>query len=699
MKLKNKLFRCISMLITLVLIVSIIPVGALAADSASIDVEALRNELVNYYRQNKQNIDSWWEIAALKGADEDINSSHWVLTEWESSDLRANAQSASFAAYILGFIARGEDPQIVWEGRNIVQELVDKQREDGSFGIINDQVWSIIALDAIGASYNIEKAIDWLVSQQKTDGGFAFSGDVGDPDITGMALIALSNHKDNVKAKESLDKAVIFLKNAQKESAGFVSWGVENSNSLASVISGLVAAGEDVLAEKWSKNNKSILQALMDYQVEDNSYSYLLDPKTSDAIATCQVLIALGDIVAGESIWKRLELIDEDTQVDKVNVRVEGIEKNILHEDVLLSSDKEETALDVLKKVLDKNKIEYEIQSGSFGDFIKNINGDESGKFGGYDGWLYLVNGEMAPVGVGEYKVLPGDELVIYYGMFTPDTLVPIVSISPEKPMPGEALTVTVSSSYYDWSTEKMVDVKIKDARVSINNKNYLTDENGVVVIKGINLPGEYQLKVSKENENSYPSIVRTGAINVTYEGYKLYSDFESISGWALEYVQKARKLNLMEGTNAVTNTFSPKNDITRAEFTAVILRLLGEKPLESSKTIFKDVGANKWYFGYIMRAKEKGLVEGISEDMFAPDRAITRQEMAAMIARALNLTEDSKGEEIKDFNEVSSWAKSSVAAVYNKGIMIGFEGVFDPEGKASREMAAVVSVKLHDIE
>ncbi|MDR9755894.1 MAG: hypothetical protein RJR35_03990 [Thermoanaerobacterales bacterium] len=59
----------------------------------------------------------------------------------------------------------------------MVAELAALQKTDGSFGTwLNHTIWAVIALDEAGGSYDTGKAMEFLISKQKTDGGFAQCG-------------------------------------------------------------------------------------------------------------------------------------------------------------------------------------------------------------------------------------------------------------------------------------------------------------------------------------------------------------------------------------------------------------------------------------------------------------------------------------------------------------------------------------------
>lgn len=282
--------------------------GSGATAEAALKLKEEVSRAVSYYRQKKNVLDSWWELLALWGAGEELHRDPWKLPEWSSFDLPKDAASVAYAGFILGMLAGGKNPAGTWEGRNLLLELAEKQQDNGGFGgTVNNTIWAVIALEAAGGYYDGEKAVKYLLSQQKKDGGFALGGMWGDPDVTGMALMALSFHRDKTEVEEAIKKALDYLKGVQLETGGFASFGVENSNSIATVISGLVAVGEDILAGDWVKSGKTMLDALLRFQLEDGSFSYLFSPQKYDQMATYQALIALGDALKGESVWQRMK--------------------------------------------------------------------------------------------------------------------------------------------------------------------------------------------------------------------------------------------------------------------------------------------------------------------------------------------------------------------------------------------------------
>ncbi|WP_138752267.1 DUF4430 domain-containing protein [Paenibacillus sinopodophylli] len=175
----------------------------------------------------------------------------------------------------------------------------------------------------------------------------------------------------------------------------------------------------------------------------------------------------------------------------------------------------------------------------------------------------------------------------------------------------------------------------------------------------------------------------------------QLFVDNKLISAWAYDAVYRVFDAKVMVGVSGTELRFDPKKQMTRAEFATLLVNLLGETPANNSAQVFKDVQSGAWYFGAIMRAKELGIIQGITSDTFKPNQAVTRQEMAIMIAKAFSLKGSTEPLPFKDASTIHTTAKDYVNAVYTNGFMQGSNGNFDPKSAVTREMAAVVADKL----
>ncbi|MFD2611625.1 carbohydrate-binding protein [Paenibacillus gansuensis] len=133
---------------------------------------------------------------------------------------------------------------------------------------------------------------------------------------------------------------------------------------------------------------------------------------------------------------------------------------------------------------------------------------------------------------------------------------------------------------------------------------------------------------------------------------------------------------------------FSPEGMTTRAEFTAMLIRLLNLKG--SANNEFTDVASDDWYAEAVSAAYGAKLVNGRSATVFDPDETITREEMAAMLFRAyvfaggMQTLGDSL--HISDAEFISEWAKADVGAAVKVGLMRGTgDNRFQPSALTTR--------------
>lgn len=175
-----------------------------------------------------------------------------------------------------------------------------------------------------------------------------------------------------------------------------------------------------------------------------------------------------------------------------------------------------------------------------------------------------------------------------------------------------------------------------------------------------------------------------------------IYHDDASLATWTREAVYKAKEYGLMEGASGY---FYPQRELTRAEFTKVLVNLVGSKPNASLDTKFHDVKQDSWYYGYVMEAEKEGIIQGFPNGNFKPGAFITRQEIAIMITRAFQLNPDSIEISYRDVNKANPEVLEALQAMKETGIMVGVtDEEFRPYEKVSREMAAVIAVRLYEL-
>ncbi|MEG6616818.1 S-layer homology domain-containing protein [Peptococcaceae bacterium 1198_IL3148] len=514
---KNRLLT-LALVLTLVLNIFI----ALPAEAETLD-DALQS-LVNYYQQNKPQPDYWEEVVGLKQAEQAGKVGNFDFTSW-SVAINKNTDAVEYASAILALVAIDADPEAyvdqIGTEINLVQCLIDKQQANGSFGgSVNNTIFAITALDQVNTDnyeYDKVKAINYLIGQQKADGGFALSGNVGDSDVTGMALVALST--DQHAADDAIAKAINFLRMAQNDSGGFASFGLENAESTASVIRGLLACNQDITS--WTKNDNNIINALFAFRLANGSFSHLHDGSSSD-MATRQVLMAVAALANhGYGNFQLAGRDDGGEQVgtSQVEVRVEGKNHTLKQGSVTVNG----TALDALKQLVGENNVKLN-QWGMIDNIL-----DESGQTSVISGvdtaWKYYVIRDdqiettAFSVGPDSYNLQSGDQVIFYIGAYDNTTWVdktyfPLVKFTRD----GQTLTVSVQGQYFDWNINDLATVPVEGATVILNDQPYTAEKGQVKVPLANERSVLYQ--VYKEHAAGYPELVRTyGQVTITSDG------------------------------------------------------------------------------------------------------------------------------------------------------------------------------------
>ncbi|MFD0961177.1 S-layer homology domain-containing protein [Paenibacillus chungangensis] len=117
---------------------------------------------------------------------------------------------------------------------------------------------------------------------------------------------------------------------------------------------------------------------------------------------------------------------------------------------------------------------------------------------------------------------------------------------------------------------------------------------------------------------------------------------------WAKDAVNNMASRLIVSGIG--NEMFSPNREITRAEFAAIIVRGLG-LGLESGESVFTDVKVTDWYSSAIQTAYEYELISGYDDGTFRPNEKITREQAMLIIANAMKITglKDNLAKESKD--------------------------------------------------
>jgi len=292
--------------------------------------------------------------------------------------------------------------------------------------------------------------------------------------------------------------------------------------------------------------------------------------------------------------------------------------------------DKNETVYDALLEVLRNEGIGFTEENG----YISEIGNYAEFGHGPRSGWMFTVSGEHKSTGCRETKLMDDCTVIWYY---TDD-------YTKER---GQ-------DEYEDDSAEANTELKFG-----------LPDKNDDITYKEIINKGK-----------TFPDVVNC----VGKSKIEILAERGIINGKTEE-------------------SFDPYATMTRAEFATIVVNALG-LPIKDGVR-FEDVGEDSWYAPYIKTANYYGIVFGVSGNRFNPEGTITKEEAASMVSRASNLcgikTEinvlEAKSvlEKFDDYNDISSWAFSSMGFCVKEGILDAEQSNISPKEEVNREMIAVM--------
>ncbi|MBQ2922579.1 MAG: S-layer homology domain-containing protein, partial [Tyzzerella sp.] len=181
----------------------------------------------------------------------------------------------------------------------------------------------------------------------------------------------------------------------------------------------------------------------------------------------------------------------------------------------------------------------------------------------------------------------------------------------------------------------------------------------------------------------------------------KGFTDLTS-HAWAADAINELAKAGIIKGTSETT--FSPANNITRADFAILLVRAFG---LESDNTEnFADVEESDYFASELAIARNTGIVGGIGDNKYAPRNTITRQDMMVIVYRALSSTLVGEGlralpltDEVSypDFDTVADYAQEAVSFLISEGLVNGKNGRIDPSAYTTRAEVAVLLKRILD--
>lgn len=228
------------------------------------------------------------------------------------------------------------------------------------------------------------------------------------------------------------------------------------------------------------------------------------------------------------------------------------------------------------------------------------------------------------------------------------------------------------------------VTITVTPGRNATVQRITVTDEDG------------QRLKLTENRDGTYSFTMPSGTANVyvRFSGSGLpFADVPSGS-WYYDDVAYVYDTGLMTGLTVTA--FGPNLSTTRGMIVTILWRMENE-PAAKHGCPFADVRRGSYYEQAIAWASENGIVTGFDASTFAPDRAITREQLAAILFRfaayrgmdAVTLRENLSS--FQDQAAISAYAVSALNWAVGEGLMQGTGDKLEPTGNATRAQVAAM--------
>ena len=165
---------------------------------------------------------------------------------------------------------------------------------------------------------------------------------------------------------------------------------------------------------------------------------------------------------------------------------------------------------------------------------------------------------------------------------------------------------------------------------------------------------------------------------------------------WFYAAVQYVSENNLMNGV--AENAFGPDIHTTRGMLVTILHRMEGEP--QAGEHSFADVAEDEYYADAVAWAAENDIVNGYSDTVFAPEKAMSREEMAVVLYRyaqykGWDVSAQGDLSRYTDSESVSAWSAEAMTWAVGAKVMNGMDGRLAPQGDALRSQTATVLMRV----
>ena len=272
------------------------------------------------------------------------------------------------------------------------------------------------------------------------------------------------------------------------------------------------------------------------------------------------------------------------------------------------------------------------------GNYISEIDGLAEFDNGALSGWMYTLNGSHSGKGVAEQTLKNGDMIVFHY---------------------TDDYTQEQGSERWQQSSNSSSGIKKHENKEDADKDTQVQEK---------------------------PTFTES-----------TFSDVKK-DDWYYEAVKYVYENDLMQGT--AEETFAPDENMTRAMLVTVLYGMVNPESVINTHS-FADVPEGQWYSDAIFWAASNGIVTGVTSTEFAPDRDISREQMATIIyrfAKMLKFDAEDKADisNFADADDVSDWAVDAICWANKTELVNGTsKTTLSPKAIATRAQVAKVLMRF----
>lgn len=199
-----------------------------------------------------------------------------------------------------------------------------------------------------------------------------------------------------------------------------------------------------------------------------------------------------------------------------------------------------------------------------------------------------------------------------------------------------------------------------------------------------------------KDNNGSTTTTQPNTGKDGSHNGKPTKTVLKDIAGhWAASAIEQAVDRGIVTGY--VDGTYRPQQAITRAEFSAMLVRALQLSDSGNGLSFSDTKSIPAWAQPFVAKAQQSGVSKGYTDNTFRPAQNITRAELAIMVVRAAGFQVDVKAKlNVADAKEVPAWAAPYIAVGMKAGLLKGTaNNRFAPTQHATRAEAAAMIISL----